>query len=672
MKKSIFLLMTLFMALTTWAQGSYTVTNSGNTFTVKRSSPAGSDLVLYRTVGLSAITGQHFTEKVGQLYFDEGVTQQTVTVPEAGGPNSYLPYWFQTGNKRNYRFEVLDLGGFLLAYKDREISYGDDYKHTGTYVNRIVTDLVYFDNNGNIKSGSGNKYLDVSYSSSSWTKVTDDGYSQAVHDVSTSNLFHGSSPLQTYLNSISNKMYATVYFTQKEEMDGYQYIQILADNNSTYDGNDPDAGVNDPSKSLYKACFELSYTGGYITDAHYQFFPHRYDYVNKSDEKSAGLSNYEFDDDNSYLYQQKYKESSYDASNTGSLSLAPTVNNLNIRFDAAGKNDDDWDFKDLKVRLALVDATAPAVLENFKVAGGRHSKGNPIYVNVPFSEIVTVSGTPTLTTTWGTLNYVGGSGSNVLTFSGLISDDASGVLEITRCNGAINDLAGNSCSTFSHNFNINLDADFQYHIYYQLGSGQLPDGQSNPDTYTYETPTFKLINPFILGYEFLGWTGTNGDIANPEVTIPKGSTGDRYYTANFDIIYYNIEYDLSGGTLNVGVINPVQYTVLSPTFTLNDPIKPGYDFLGWTGSNGDSPQTPIIIERGSTGDRHYKANFSLMRGNVNGDGGVNIADVTSLIDCLLSGDASNIYLSVADCNRDNSVNIADVTALIDYLLSGSW
>lgn len=672
MKKSIFLLMALFMAMTTWAEGTFTVTNSGNKFTVKRSSPTAPELVLYRTVSLSAITGQHFTEKVGSLYFAEGETQQTVTVTEASGPNANLPYWFQIGNTRSYRFEVLELGGFLLAYIDRNIGYGDDYKHSGTYVNKSVTDLVYFDNSGNIKSGSGNKYLDVSYNSSNWIKVTDDGYSQAVHDVSTGNLFHGSSALQTYLNSISNKMYATVYFTQKEEMDGYQYIQILADNNSTFDGNDPDAGVNDPSKSLYKACFELSYTGGYISDAHYQFFPHRYDYVNKSDEKSAGLSCYEFDDDNSYLYQQKYQAPSYNASNTGSLSLAPTVNNLNIRFDAAGKNDDDWDFKDLKVRLALVDATAPTVLENFTVAGGRHSRGNPIYVSVPFSEIVTVSGTPTLTTTWGTLDYVGGSGSNVLTFSGVISDNASGVLKITRCNGTINDLAGNSCGTFSHNFDINLDAAFEYHIYYQLGSGNLPDGQSNPETYTYETPTFRLINPVILGYDFLGWTGSNGSTPQPEVIIPKGSTGDRYYTANFDIIYYNIEYDLAGGSLNVGVINPEQYTVLSPTFTLKNPVRPGYDFLGWTGSNGATPQTEVTIERGSTGNRHYTAHFSLMRGNVNGDGGVNIADVTSLIDYLLSGDASNIYTSVADCNLDNSVNIADVTALIDYLLSGSW
>ena len=60
------------------------------------------------------------------------------------------------------------------------------------------------------------------------------------------------------------------------------------------------------------------------------------------------------------------------------------------------------------------------------------------------------------------------------------------------------------------------------------------------------------------------------------------------------------------------------------------------------------------------------------RGDVNLDNVVNIADVTTLIDYLLSNDATGISLDNADCNQDNAVNIADVTSLIDYLLSGSW
>lgn len=58
-----------------------------------------------------------------------------------------------------------------------------------------------------------------------------------------------------------------------------------------------------------------------------------------------------------------------------------------------------------------------------------------------------------------------------------------------------------------------------------------------------------------------------------------------------------------------------------------------------------------------------------MIGDVNKDGSVNIADVTALIDYLLSGDGSSIDLEAANVSQDGDINIADVTALIDRLLS---
>ena len=61
-----------------------------------------------------------------------------------------------------------------------------------------------------------------------------------------------------------------------------------------------------------------------------------------------------------------------------------------------------------------------------------------------------------------------------------------------------------------------------------------------------------------------------------------------------------------------------------------------------------------------------------LRGDVNLDNGVNIADVTALIDYLLTNNAEGISLDNADCNLDHGVNIADVTALIDFLLGGNW
>ena len=62
--------------------------------------------------------------------------------------------------------------------------------------------------------------------------------------------------------------------------------------------------------------------------------------------------------------------------------------------------------------------------------------------------------------------------------------------------------------------------------------------------------------------------------------------------------------------------------------------------------------------------------LSGVRGDVNNDGKVGIADVTTLIDMLLADAPS--YSSQADCDRSWAIDIADVTTLIDYLLSGNW
>ena len=62
----------------------------------------------------------------------------------------------------------------------------------------------------------------------------------------------------------------------------------------------------------------------------------------------------------------------------------------------------------------------------------------------------------------------------------------------------------------------------------------------------------------------------------------------------------------------------------------------------------------------------------LLRGDVNEDGTVNIADVTALINYLLSHNTDGVNTDNADCNRDTIINIGDVTSLINRLLSGSW
>ena len=62
----------------------------------------------------------------------------------------------------------------------------------------------------------------------------------------------------------------------------------------------------------------------------------------------------------------------------------------------------------------------------------------------------------------------------------------------------------------------------------------------------------------------------------------------------------------------------------------------------------------------------YHVASSGLRGDVNGDGEVNIADVNALIDVILSGRTDDM---TADVNGDGEVNIADINALIDIILN---
>ena len=56
-----------------------------------------------------------------------------------------------------------------------------------------------------------------------------------------------------------------------------------------------------------------------------------------------------------------------------------------------------------------------------------------------------------------------------------------------------------------------------------------------------------------------------------------------------------------------------------------------------------------------------------MRGDANGDGEVNIADVNAVIGVILSDTAAATAMD--DVNGDGEVNIADVNAVIDFILS---
>ena len=216
---------------------------------------------------------------------------------------------------------------------------------------------------------------------------------------------------------------------------------------------------------------------------------------------------------------------------------------------------------------------------NYELAGGSVASANPA--------------TYTIETTTFTLNNPTKTGYD---FAGWkLNGEGEAMMSVTIAKGSTGNLAYTATWTPTI-----------YNIEYTMNGGTATP--ANPDTYTIETTTFTLTNPTRTGYDFAGWKLNGVGEAMMTVTITKGSTGNLAYTATWTPTIYNIEYTMDGGTATPA--NPTTYTIETPTFTLTNPTRTGYDFAGWKlNGEGDALMT-VTITKGSTGDLKYTATWT--------------------------------------------------------------
>ena len=119
-----------------------------------------------------------------------------------------------------------------------------------------------------------------------------------------------------------------------------------------------------------------------------------------------------------------------------------------------------------------------------------------------------------------------------------------------------------------------------YAITYDLNGGT---AEGNPDTYTVETDAFTLKNPTRPGYTFTGWSGTGltGE-DNLTVTIQKGSTGNRSYTAHW-------RYNGGGGSSS------------SPSYPVSVPDKTDHGSVTVSPKNASAGSTVTITVKPDSG-----------------------------------------------------------------------
>ena len=133
-------------------------------------------------------------------------------------------------------------------------------------------------------------------------------------------------------------------------------------------------------------------------------------------------------------------------------------------------------------------------------------------------------------------------------------------------------------------------------------------------TATYDAAMPAITVPTRTGYTFGGYyTETNG--GGTQYYKADGTSAKKWDILAATTLYakwtatdYTITYDLDGGS--VATANPTTYNVETPTFTLNNPTKPGYTFIGWTEGNDNTLMPTVTITKGSsTKDLNYTANY---------------------------------------------------------------
>ena len=166
-------------------------------------------------------------------------------------------------------------------------------------------------------------------------------------------------------------------------------------------------------------------------------------------------------------------------------------------------------------------------------------------------------------------------------------------------------------------------------LYAQSGNAGVHSSSSTLST------TVKVTVPSILSFDFKAWGESIGLTDYDEcVFMANGTSIFRYGARDNDWETFTFE--------------------LTPDVTYN---------LKWFYHKD-------VSDNGS-GDYFALDNMQIkpkvQRGDVNGDGSINVADVTALIQIVLN--SQTIDLAIADLDNSGTINVADVTALIQMVLN---
>ena len=394
--------------------GTFSVTGSGNAFTITRSGGTdGVQTVYYRTVNGSAIGGTHFEHTYGTLTFADGSsTSQTVTVTEYGVTSTYggSAATAYSNADRTYSFEIYRVvGGATIGTgtAERTMTKDDNYTVSKDVYEEKSSEITLDDNNKWVADHSGDGDHKI-YFQNDRGKNTDqlNFHVTRALDVGTANQ-------QQYLKATSGGFLYRASFSYSEDEDGYQHVWIANHAPDAYGSPTYDEAI-----ALNDSTFgDAIYTARWETN-------------NNNKSGTLELPSGTFTGGTNALSPEVAADKS-----VGDWLLFNVNDTVHVWFATAGKDYDTWHMTSYSDYLKVYDTTEPQLLGIAPMAGGSYLPGDSVTVALAFDEIVDSANSTNLNqvsidTSWGTFTYAGGADTNVLYFTGTVSLDASGALTV--------------------------------------------------------------------------------------------------------------------------------------------------------------------------------------------------------------------------------------------------
>lgn len=402
--------------------GTFSVTNNGDhTFTITRTGGTdGEQTVYYRTVNGSAIGGTHFEHQAGSVTFAAGETSKTVTVSEHSvtstyGENAATAY---SNADRTYFLEIYRVvGGAAIDSNkksaQRTMTVSDDYRVDAKLFNEYRISTPSGETSRGDYDGVGKGWTNND------SNTNPKEGSNAKEIVTVSNIL----PTSGYTAAVAQNIQYKLSFQAKEVNDGYQHIQIS-----------PGEGID-----LSQYPYEGNWKGTMDSAVYAAIFTHG------GDKQNGTYAGYTFPNVNSSVPNLKTEtwreETTYKGD--GYIKFPVSTEKLTVGFAGSGSGDDEWTTKEVTHYLKYLDTEEPQLLGVAPMAGGSYLPGDRITVALVFDEIVDSTNSLSISsvqvvTNWGTLHYAGGVNTNVLYFTGSVSQNVTGTLTVQSITNAEN------------------------------------------------------------------------------------------------------------------------------------------------------------------------------------------------------------------------------------------